>query len=217
MKNRIVTLAIKNPLKLFVFVLIIVVKTYSQTSVSPINTLKADFLRQEIDENGKHFLTEGSIFFSAPDKVWIWVHNPVNQQILIADKKMHIFYPLSNSVFNINSEKPISLSFLTPFIAALRNDYGLSELKYSVLNFEMIKDTLISIWHPHEVVKEYLGVIEIKTVSEKVFEVTKFAPDKDEIMHEIRFSDHVQLNDIFWLPTVVALLVLPTKSRHIYC
>ena len=187
-------------------------KNINKLSSIPIKTLSASFQREEI-ENDRLLKTEGTIFFSIPDRVWIVVKKPVNQIIKIDSTFMLIYYPANNLAFKINSKNSFSSSFISPFIASLRSDYGLSDLNYQMKKFEMVLDTLITEWHPHEQDKKKLGTTIIKMVSNKINQVIILDTSNKNSLQKFVFKNYILINNIHWVPNSVTTFKNVSKNQ----
>jgi len=176
----------------------------SQINPTLLNSLSAHFMREEF-ENNKLSITKGVIYFKTPNQVWIQVNEPVIQNIKIDSDKMSIFYPINNKLFNFTSKSSFSLSFLTPFIASLESDYGLSKLKYQLNNYKFEKDTLTSSWYPHPKADKRLGKVIVKTVSDKIIQVIKLDKSGKKKIEWITFEKYLIINDIFSFPELITI------------
>ncbi|MBD3338284.1 MAG: hypothetical protein GF353_04215 [Candidatus Lokiarchaeota archaeon] len=198
--------------KIFIQFFILIILCYftnnisiSQVTSIPIKTLSANFERGEIEKK-RISKTEGTICFASPNLLWIRVHYPISQYIKIDNDQMQIYYPNKKLLMNIKSETSISLSFLTPFIASLRSDYGLSDLNYQIKDYQIQSDTLRTEWHPPKELKKELGITKIETVSNRIKNVTIIAPSKKSKTQQFFFDDYIMINNTFWYPQSVKIV-----------
>jgi len=197
-------------------ILLLTANVHCQVAQSPVDFLYCEFKRVEIGEDSKSSSAIGRIFFSAPDKVWVLVTWPVKQTISIKRNTMLVYYPDEKSAYHISSNNPITMLIVTPFIAALRLDYGLSDLKYYMENYRIIEDTLEAEWQPHTIAKGFIGKVVIKSVDDKILEVKKYDAATEKAKSKIVFSDHALQNDIFWLPAKASFYDLTKQTPQLY-
>lgn len=185
----------------------------SKESLLPIKTFYATFQREEFEKE-RYSNTAGYIYFYNSDCIWMRVVKPFTQQIKIDTTGMLIFYPDKKLAIKINTRNSITLSFLTPFLASLRNDYCLPDLGYQMKDYYLKADTLSTEWHPSKERKSDLGTTIIKSISNKVVQVVVSLPDHQP-SQILRFYTHTLINDTFWFPESLSIVSGTPQDRRI--
>lgn len=129
-----------------------------------IKTISVEFTREYSEDKTKEII-KGKIYYRAPSKTVIKVENPIYQWMILEDKEMIIYYPDDKKAFRIiNSWNPFSMPFFQAFIGVVKEDYGLTELGYTLANYETNDNSLISHWNPPKNLSKFLGefILEFK-------------------------------------------------------
>ncbi len=162
-----------------------------------IDTLEVEFIRQYSEGEKDKETTKGKIYYKAPAWVFIKVNHPLNQWIIIRKNEMLIYYPDDKKAFRIQSNLRalFSLPFFQVLICTTKEDFGLSELGYTMNDYKIEESSLISDWRPPESIKAFLGTITLVFQDNKItlFESKK---QNEEIFSRSTFSKHVLFGTI---------------------
>jgi outer membrane lipoprotein-sorting protein len=153
-------------------------------------TFTAEFQRETI-ENNELLSTKGSIFFYLPYNVLIDVNEPLNQIMKIDSNLMLIYYPEENKATKIKSNEPLTLPIISPFFSATKNDFGLSLIGYSIKDYNMISDTLITKWINPNIDDEKSLYFIIKSFNNSISEVAVYKSNSNKIIKRMIFNSYV--------------------------
>ncbi len=165
-------------------------------------SLSANFTKILV-ENDTESLTKGSLFLNYPETLHLKINYPIMQDIVINDTLMQIFYPEKHLLYNVNAAYHDKLIFLSPFVASQYKDYGLSALSYTLSDYQVENDTLITIWQPPKEMGN-AGATVLKTLNDKLVNVLIY-DEKDNIVQKILFKDYQKLGFIGFPGTVEIL------------
>ncbi len=198
----------------FLFVLLFCVFqgkiTFSATLQSvELVSLAANFTKILV-ENDIESLTKGSFYLKYPETLLLKINYPVMQDIVINDTLMQIFYPEKHLLYNVNADYHEKFMFLSPFIASQYKDYGLSALSYTLADYQVENDTLITIWQPPKEMGN-AGTTVLKTLNDKLVNVVIY-DEKDTIVQKIFFKDYQKLGYIGF-PGTVEILYMNSEKK----
>ena len=135
----------------FVFTLFLTLSSSAQGAIS-------GKFEREVENSHSNEITKGEFFYEGPKKMTLKVSEPVNQFMFITENIMTIYYPAENRAFRISAKEPMALPFAQFFMVAVKEDYGLEEMGYTLTKHEIKGDTLYTYWDPQPKYKKLLGV-----------------------------------------------------------
>jgi len=189
---------------LTLIIFIILVSGLSKYSICErIDNISIEFQREHI-EKGRREIVKGKIYYQFPSKTVIKVIEPINQQMIVKEKEMIIYYPENQKAFRITSSLyPFSMPFFQAFIGVVKEDYGLTEMGYTLKNYERKGDTLISYWSPPKNLSKLLGEITLEYKENKLTRLEIRAP-KGNLISQTLFKNHIIYGSI-WFPLEISI------------
>lgn len=79
-----------------------------------------------------------------------------------------IYYPEDSIAFKIISDLPASFSFFNTFMNVMKEDFGLSDRGYTLIDHKIKEDTLITYWRPSGRLSEALENLKLVYVNNKI-------------------------------------------------
>jgi len=154
-----------------------------------IKTISVEFTREYSEDNKKEII-KGKIHYQAPSKTVIHITDPINQWMILEDKEMIIYYPDDKKAFHIISTwNPFSMPFFQAFVGVVKEDYGLTELGYTLANYETNDNSLISHWNPPKNLAKLLGEIILEFKDNKIIRVELRNPNGKTISKSL-YKNH---------------------------
>jgi len=135
-----------------------------------LNPLTVGFAR-EYTQNGEKEIASGTVYCQPPDKIFLRVTYPVNQWMLFEDRVTTIYYPADTQAFIITSRFSSYPPFVQGFLGAAEKDYGLSDLGYTLRDYNVQGDTLLSYWVPPKALSRFLGETILKINDNKIVHI----------------------------------------------
>lgn len=158
-------------------------------------TINIDFLKTVKQKNKKE-IVQGTIYFDGV-KTTLKIFNPLNQWMILKGNEILIYYPDEQKAMRITSENPNTLPFFHNFLGIMKEDYGLSELGYTIRKNEMIEDTLFVHWEPPEKSKAVLGPIVVALVNDRIV-LTKSRDARDKLILKTIYQSHVHYSGAYF-------------------
>lgn len=132
-----------------------------------LKSIQIDFEKYFEDKNVKE-LIRGTVYYQASENLVISVREPVNQWMISEENKLIIYYPEKKQAFQFTTQTPASFPFFQAFLGAIKEDYGLTDMGYSLAEHEINGDTLITGWNPPKNASNELGDFTLTYVSNKI-------------------------------------------------
>lgn len=155
-----------------------------------IKTISVEFTREYSEDNTKEII-KGKIHYQSPSKTVIKIMDPINQWMILEDKEMLIYYPDDKKAFRIiSSQNPFSMPFFQAFIGVVKEDYGLTELGYTMANYETNDNSLISHWNPPKNLSKFLGKIILEFKDNKIIRMELKNTDGKTIIKSL-YKNHI--------------------------
>lgn len=120
------------------------------------DTLSLEFERKVVQSDATE-VTKGTAYYQAPKRVFIEVQDPISQIMLIDGRIMLIYYPVEQKAFRIEAKGPIPMPFVQSILSVMKDDYGLTEMGYTLAKHEKKGDTLYTYWDPPRKLRKHLG------------------------------------------------------------
>lgn len=156
-----------------------------------IETISVEFIR-EYKEDKKTEIIKGIINYQAPSKTFIKVTYPINQWMILNEMEMVIYYPDEKKAFRIttNISNAFSMPFFQAFLGVIKDDFGLSELGYSMYSYKVKDSVLTSCWNPPKNLSKLLGNIILEYTENKIINVELLNP-KGKILSRSSYRNHI--------------------------
>ena len=142
-------------------------------------------------------VTEGNIYYQTPNKIILQVKKPIHQWIVIEETQMVLYYPNENKGFKIKSKIPFFLPFFQMFIGSFKENYGLSEIGYTITRYEKREDTLFTYWKPPNNLSNILGEALTIYISRKLVYV-ELKNANGRVINKTSYSNHIYYNGIYF-------------------
>lgn len=177
-------------MKIFSLLLILLLLLNGILLSQVFQTLEVEFERCFREKNTDEIL-KGTIYYQTSGKVIIVVTDPVNQWMIFEGKQLTIYYPDDKRAFQIITQNLVSLPFFQAFVGVIDEDYGLTELGYTLYNHIIKGDSLFTYWSPPKKVSKVLGDFTLVYVSDKIV-YAEFKKKDGEIMSKSLYSNHIR-------------------------
>lgn len=197
-----------------IFAFIIVQYSFFISDIYPqgIETISVHFTRILDTEGNKKFI-KGNVYYQTPKKIVLNVIDPLLQWMVLDSNVLLIYYPDDRKAFQIKNENPFSLPFFEVFLGINKDDFGLSEIGYSLSNNEIKSDTLFTYWKPPEQAKNTLGEIIVGLVENKLV-LIEIRNAKKKILAKSTYYNHVRYNNSFFPMEIVTVRNLKKSSIY---
>jgi len=180
------------------------------SAVLILNTFSIEFEREYVECYSKE-VVKGIIYYQAPTKVIIKVDKPIDQVIVLSKGTMTIYYPNEKKAFRIKTKRPFSIPFVEAFFGAMKENYGLTELGYTLLRHEIKRDTLYTYWDPPKKAKKILGQFTLGFVKNRlVYAEAKNADGKPTT--RIQYRNHIQHGAIYFPLEIITIRYTKTDT-----
>lgn len=174
------------------------------SGVSPseaLQTLQLEFERRCGGE-GAGEVVRGNIYYRAPARVVVLVTYPIKQLMILEGLEVTIYYPEEKRAFVIAAETTVLLPFFQAFLGVMDEDYGLTELGYTLHRYATRGDTLLTYWSPPTNVFKPLGEFALVYVAGKIVYAESKREDGTTISRS-SYQNHVRYG-AFYFPMEIA-------------
>ncbi|MFQ5571193.1 MAG: outer membrane lipoprotein carrier protein LolA [Rhodothermales bacterium] len=149
----------------------------SKAAIGKQETLYGEFLRVLVEGNRSDSL-EGSFYYLGQGRIYFEIVHPLNQVLLVHHNVITIYYPDRHRGFILEGKSPAILPLVPAITAAIRPDYGLTNLGFQIYDQNVRGDTLFTFWH-HPVGGEELGRFRLAKAGERLSYAVYEPPDTD--------------------------------------
>lgn len=171
-------------------ILLLIANPVAQES-QKLETISLKFERKVVQTNVNE-IVKGIAYYQTPGRVFIEVLDPVKQIMLINGDVMHIYYPIEKKAFRIKAQGPIPMPFVQSILSAMKDDYGLTELGYTLDKHEKKDKTLYTYWKPPDKLKKHLGIFVLGTI-DGVLVYAEARKPKEKAVAKSFYSKHIEL------------------------
>jgi len=140
--------------------------------------------------------TRGDFFYWGSGNMHIEVDYPIDQIMKIQTNVTTIYYPQSKIAFLLESNNPVILPLIPGLLAAIRPDYGLSDLGFQLKRQEMRGDTLVAFWGAQKG-KKQVGQYLVAELNDRLVYTHFHAPQLRSRMKTF-FSDYLNVSGTFF-------------------
>ncbi len=159
--------------------------------VEKLDTISLEFQRKVVIGDSTE-IVKGIVYYQAPQKMFVQVQEPVNQIMLINGGTMLIYYPVEQKAFRIKAKGPIPMPFIQTVLSVMKDDYGLTEMGYTLAKHEKKGETLYTYWDPPRKLKKYLETFVLGTV-DGVLVYTETRAAKGKAIAKSFYKNHIEL------------------------
>lgn len=138
-----------------ILILLIALNMALPTNKLP-DTISLKFERKVI-QNESTEIIKGTAYYQAPHRIFLEVNHPLKQIMLVEKNVLTIYYPIEKRAFRINSKGPIPMPFVQAILSSMKDDYGLSEMGYTLEKHKKKGDMLCTFWNPPKAQKKRMG------------------------------------------------------------
>lgn len=165
--------------------------TRGQSAVEEKLTVYGEFLRT-LEEGARMDTLKGSFYYLGPGWIHFEITYPLHQIMVVHNSVITIYYPERHRGFILEGKGPVMLPMIPAITAAVRPDYGLTDLGFQIYGQDVRGDTLFTFWN-HSAGDEVLGRFRLAKVGEQLSYAVFEPPDADG---EIRttFEDFKSVN-----------------------
>ncbi|HEC78904.1 MAG TPA: hypothetical protein ENI34_07155 [candidate division WOR-3 bacterium] len=161
-----------------------------------LTTVRVDFEKYTEDETGSELIC-GTIYHKIPHIFFIQVSEPINQIVISQPETLIIYYPEDTLVFKFSTDSSFAVTLLQPFLGALKEDYGLTDLGYQLSRYERRGDTLMTWWRPSGKPRTDLNKFFLVYISNAVHYVELKRKDGTPICTS-RYGEHLKYGDYYF-------------------
>ena len=156
-----------------------------------LDTLSLKFERKTVQDDSTE-IVKGIAYYKAPQRVFIQVQEPINQIMFIDQKVMLIYYPVEKKAFRIKTKGPIPMPFVQTILSVMKDDFGLTEMGYTLAKHERKGDTLYTYWDPPDKLKKNVGKFILGTTN-GVLVYAEAREPKGEVAGKSFYKKHTEL------------------------
>lgn len=175
---------------------LIVILVFTNHLEAQITTVKAEFERKIIQKNRTEKV-KGIIYYKFNHKIVIKVKEPVKQIMIIEKNKLILYYPLQRQAFYITQKNEFDILFFKSFLGGIKEDFGLSEIGYTLLKEERKNDILYTYWKPPNKLSKRLGIFKLGIKSNKIVYAAQKKSD-GSILTQVAFSKHIKYKNYYF-------------------
>ncbi len=165
-----------------------------------LKSLQVDFSRSVRTTTGDN-TSFGTIYYSESGLFKLKITEPLNQWLFFNGDNYEIYYPDDKKAFRFFSKLPTGLPFFETFIGVIKEDYGLSDIGYTIEKHEVRADTLFMYWKPPDYLKENFGRYLICYLENKII-LASSKNAEHEVTVRSYYSDHVEFNSVYFPMTI---------------
>lgn len=170
----------------FLFALLTCHFSYAQS----FSTFAADFTKTSRDSSGTTEIS-GKIYFKLPDSALIFVENPLKQWLKYSNNDLIIYYPEEDKAYKLVNENPAAVPLISSFISVIKEDFGLSDLGFSMSEASVVDDSIFVYWNPPEALKTYISRVELLYLGDKLL-ATKTLDQSGSIISSNSYKNHIK-------------------------
>ncbi len=178
-------------MRIIVLAMLLALNSVAYSSQEP-DTIFLKFERKVVQNNDTTEVVKGIAYYQAPKKVFIEVQDPVSQIMFVDGGVMLVYYPVEKKAFRIKAKNSIPMPFIQGILSVMKDDYGLTEMGYTLMRHEKKGDTLYTYWSPPKELKEYMGTFILGTTN-GVLIYAESRKLKEKATAKSFYSKHIEL------------------------
>ena len=169
---------------------LIIAFLFNIVAAHDIHSVQTAFTKTTREEHNSEYI-EGTLYFHADHGIVIEVTIPVHQWLISQNKSLVIYYPDDKYAFIIPMQRAMTFSFFQAFMGSMSEDFGLTQLGYSLHHNTVQQDTLITDWMPPEQLVSDAGMFTLKNLGDRIIQA-ELQDTAGNVISSSYFSDHVQ-------------------------
>jgi hypothetical protein len=159
-------------------------------------TIQIDFAKKTCEQKREE-TTVGTFYFQTPHTLFTVINKPINQWLIYKDNNIVIYYPDDKKALVFYGRSPAIMPSFQAFLGAMKEDYGLSDMGYTLHAHDVRKDTLVTYWHPPEGLPQDMGEFILTYVGRRLIKVE--SKNKDDIIKSISiYSGHYEFSGYYF-------------------
>lgn len=159
-----------------------------QLGAQAFSSFGADFTRT-VNENGVTEQSSGKIRIQFPSDLMVFVETPVKQWLHYSQNHLLIYYPDELKLFRLNKSSAVAPPFISSIISVVKEDFGLSELGFTIQSNSYSADTLRVRWQAPDSLKQVVSIVELQYQGRKL--TSSYSYDaRDSLVLANRYSGH---------------------------
>jgi len=191
--------------------LILILSFGISLSAQAFKCLGADFEKINT-ERAVSDTTRGKIYFQLPSTMHIKVEYPVNQLLTYDKDKFLIYYPESEQAFALYSSNPMNIPFFSSIISVVKEDFGLSDLGFTMSSNVIKGDTLVAEWAPPEALKPVISKIRITYDKQKLI-LSQTFDAKNQMVVYTAYENHFEYKGYYFPLSVTTHQIIGTSDN----
>src|SRR4030042_6222541 len=161
-----------------------------------IKSLEVDVIRS-YHEGEQCDKTRGHIDYQSNEKFLIHVIEPIHQWMIAQPGKLVIYYPDDKKIFHFPTESPFNFPFFQAFLGVVKEDYGLTNLGFTLKEHKVTAETLLTIWIPPEAIRRNVGNYLLMTCRKKII-VTELQNPDASTQARTTYAQHIEFSNIYF-------------------
>ena len=179
-----------------------------------LDTISLRFERKIIVENSTE-IVKGISYYKAPQKLYIEVQHPLKQIMVIENNITTIYYPIERKAFRIKSKGPVQMPFIQSILSAMKDDYGLSDIGYTLTRSEKKGNTLYTYWDPPKEYKKQMGKL-ILGIENGLLNYSEALNPKGKTVIKSFYKKHMEFNGKFFPLEIQSEITESSKKTNEY-
>jgi len=146
--------------------------------------------------------SDGEIYYQADGSLYLKVDEPVNQWMIWSQDNLLVYYPEKNNGYRYLNVRSKNLPFFDAFISHYKEDFGLSDLGFTLEGNSTQGDTLITKWEPADKkIKKVYGKFLLGSYNNRIISARAYNK-QGGLLRESYFSDHIAFNGKYYPRTI---------------
>lgn len=155
------------------------------------DTISLNFERKVMQGNSTE-IVKGIAYYQSPQKLFIEVKHPINQIMIIDGGVMLIYYPLEKKAIRYKTRNQIPIPFIQTMLSIIKDDYGLTEMGYTLKKHKTEGDNLYTYWEPPRELRKRLGSFILGTANGRLVYVEAKNP-KGKTVAKSFYEKYIEL------------------------
>lgn len=155
------------------------------------DTLSLNFERK-VAQGDSTEIIRGVAHYQSPQKLFIEVKHPINQIMIIDGETMLIYYPLEKKAIRYKTKTQIPIPFVQTIISIVKDDYGLTEMGYTLKKRKTEDNTVYTYWDPPRELKKHLGSFILGITNERLVYVEAKNP-RGKTIAKSSYKKHIEI------------------------
>jgi len=156
------------------------------------DTISLKFERKVLQNNTTEII-KGIAYYQYPHRVFLEVQQPIKQIMIVEKGLLTIYYPQDNKAFRIKSKGPIPMPFIQAILSAMKDDYGLTEMGYTLSKHEKRQNMLCTLWDPPKTQKKRMGKFILGTEKGLLTYAEALDPNGKTVIKSF-YKKHIEFN-----------------------